>query len=244
MKKILICSLLLLISILGYSQQGYYYEDKFIELLPIESTKCFVIINDSDSNMLSSYDTLIRICENGYLLNSKDLANTKSIQYQSKIYTSNGKNSLIVLPTIILCLKDEQLSINQLSDSFPIEIERVSNTKYHLRCKVKSSYEVLQILSDIRQFEDVFWCEPDIIGGCRTTNPLYDQQYYLNNTGQNEGVVGVDINVEPAWNLADGTNIVVAVIDEGVDKNHEDLLYRVMDGYTNGSVRTAKVVRK
>ena len=30
MKKILICSLLLLISILGYPQQGYYYEGEFL----------------------------------------------------------------------------------------------------------------------------------------------------------------------------------------------------------------------
>lgn len=46
----------------------------------------------------------------------------------------------------------------------------------------------------------------------------------LNNTGQQGGVSGADINVVPAWDLTTGdTNMVVAVIDTGVNYNHQDL---------------------
>ena len=46
----------------------------------------------------------------------------------------------------------------------------------------------------------------------------------LQNTGQFGGIVGADINVTRAWDLTQGdTNMVVAVIDTGVNYNHQDL---------------------
>lgn len=46
----------------------------------------------------------------------------------------------------------------------------------------------------------------------------------LQNTGQLGGVAGADINVIRAWDLTQGdTNLVVAVIDTGVNYNHQDL---------------------
>ena len=37
-----------------------------------------------------------------------------------------------------------------------------------------------------------------------SNDPKYSQQWGLKNTGQNGGVVGMDINVEPAWNYSTG----------------------------------------
>ena len=56
-----------------------------------------------------------------------------------------------------------------------------------------------------------------------SNDPKYSQQWGLKNTGQNGGVVGMDINVEPAWNYSTGEGVVVAVIDEGIRLDHRDL---------------------
>lgn len=82
--------------------------------------------------------------------------------------------------------------------------------------------------------ECVLWCEPDMLSGYRLSNTLYNQQYYLKNTGQNGGTVGIDINVEPAWNLTNGNGVTIAVLDEGVDQYHEDFGNRILNGYTVG----------
>jgi subtilisin-like proprotein convertase family protein len=54
-------------------------------------------------------------------------------------------------------------------------------------------------------------------------DPLYDSQWYLNNTGQ-RGRAGIDINLLPVWGRYDGTGIVVAVNDDGVDLAHPDMV--------------------
>lgn len=55
-------------------------------------------------------------------------------------------------------------------------------------------------------------------------DPDYGQLWALNNTGQNGGTAGADISAEDAWDITTGSHdIVVGVIDTGVDYNHEDL---------------------
>ncbi|MBR1731512.1 MAG: S8 family serine peptidase, partial [Ruminococcus sp.] len=58
------------------------------------------------------------------------------------------------------------------------------------------------------------------------TNDTYSKyQWALENTGQNSGTAGADINAEGLWTKAAQADkeVVVAVIDTGIDFNHEDL---------------------
>ena len=57
----------------------------------------------------------------------------------------------------------------------------------------------------------------------------YDDQWHHVNVGQLNGLVGADHNVEAAWDVttggvtANGDTIVVAILDDGIDTDHEDL---------------------
>ncbi|MCP3982100.1 MAG: S8 family serine peptidase [bacterium] len=60
--------------------------------------------------------------------------------------------------------------------------------------------------------------------GAVPNDPMYSDQYALNNTGQTGGTPGADIDAEAAWDLTAGhSSIVVAVLDSGTDIDHEDL---------------------
>nr|WP_228084941.1 S8 family serine peptidase [Mucilaginibacter sp. JRF] len=55
-------------------------------------------------------------------------------------------------------------------------------------------------------------------------DPYFAQQWHYNNTGQNGGTPGADINLLKAWEVTKGTrNVIVAVHDVGLDVKHEDL---------------------
>ncbi|MGZ5052382.1 MAG: S8 family serine peptidase [Methylobacter sp.] len=59
-------------------------------------------------------------------------------------------------------------------------------------------------------------------------DPLFTDQWHLKNTGQTgrdnvAGKVGEDINVSRAWASATGKGIQIAIVDDGLDINHEDL---------------------
>jgi hypothetical protein len=58
-------------------------------------------------------------------------------------------------------------------------------------------------------------------------DPLLASQWYLSNTGQ-RGRPGIDINLQPVWGRYDGTGVVVAVNDDGVDLGHPDLLANLL----------------
>ena len=68
------------------------------------------------------------------------------------------------------------------------------------------------------------------------TDPLYQYQWHLNNTGQtnfatNAGTAGADLNVDTAIvSGITGNGIVVAVVDDGIEIAHEDLASNIISG--------------
>lgn len=59
-------------------------------------------------------------------------------------------------------------------------------------------------------------------------DPLATNQWHLRNTGQTNGVPGMDVRVTNVWaNNIRGTNIFIAIIDDGVQLNHPDLVANI-----------------
>jgi len=73
---------------------------------------------------------------------------------------------------------------------------------------------------------NVVYAEPNYrIKLCAVPNdPNFPDQWALNNTGQLGGVIDADIDANDAWDIATGDpNIIVAVLDTGIDYDHPDL---------------------
>ena len=92
--------------------------------------------------------------------------------------------------------------------------------------KVQKGRKVEEALHEYRKDPDVLYAEPNYIFEVQTTpnDPSFANLWGLHNTGQTSGTIDADINASEAWNITTGSpETIVAVIDTGVDYNHQDL---------------------
>ena len=221
-------------AIQAHAQLGYWYHNSFIELQAIDKSVLFVKNNAlKDFNIefsLKEKLELIRQINDGYIVRTESPEILMG-HFVSDIYKAENRdheNTIIVLPRIALQFK-KKVDVSSFIESYHnlISLEDIRRGTYIFSCNVSSSDEVLKIASELHNNRLVKWCDPEKIVKAATCNYLYPSQYYLNSTN------GIDINVEPAWNIISGdSNIVVAVIDCGVDTNHQDLSNCVLNGYT------------
>jgi thermitase len=78
---------------------------------------------------------------------------------------------------------------------------------------------------------NVEYAEPNGIAYADETpvDPLYSQQWALNNTGQTGGLKDKDIDASQAWNVTTGaSSAAIAIVDTGVHETHPDLAGHVI----------------
>lgn len=241
-----ICLFLLVMHVcLAHAQQGYWFQGKFIELESVKSHGYYVQLksnNISTPNLKSiikdkiKSEIVIPITDCGFLIKTKEAPINEDI-FVSDIYKSSCSDFIIILPSISFEINKGCSASNILEKYHDvISLKAIEGAVYRLDCHLPTSKEILELASLISKEKDIKWCEPVKMSNWRTTNTLYNKQYYLKNTGQNNGMPGIDINVEPAWNIVEGnSNITVAVIDEGIDFDHEDMANCIVNGYTVGN---------
>jgi len=118
-----------------------------------------------------------------------------------------------------------QVLIEKVGRQIPLSIKAV-NPAFEivegLRVAKVNPSDTSNALEALRARADVIYAEPNFVRRAMVApnDPKYSQMWGLNNTTY----PGNDIRAEQAWNITSGSrNVVVGVVDSGIDINHEDL---------------------
>ena len=162
----------------------------------------------------------------------QEMAMSPSVEYAYPLFiTKTGLDELILTDEIVarfspdygeeevsaFCAENDLSLVRKTRGPLNIYVLRLNSPKS------RSSFDAANSLNDKKA---IVWAEPNFLSKIKllTNDPLFPDQWHLNDTGQGGGKVDVDVDAPEAWALQTGSpDIVIAILDTGVDLDHEDL---------------------
>jgi len=219
----------------------YYYKGKKINIV-LDKTRSTVISEkeNASSTMRKSNDYIfedeIKNCLT--IVFPKELS---SEQYSEKLKYLNKEKDVVKANPNFLTITGKRIG---LSDYFYVKLHRnedynllveeakkkntivVEQNKfmplwYTLKITKKSEGNTLEIANQFYETKLFASSQPDFLSDDRfcSTDPMFNNLWGLKNTSH----PNIDINICKAWQISQGENIKVAVLDQGIFKEHIDL---------------------
>ncbi len=252
MKHLILLAFCILDSIFLYSQELSYWSGQNEIKLQTKNTEFFVCVKNTDNIKGLFKSTEIRKSGDYSLkelvLNKRNLsynnyvwavvpqrifneiAQTPDLLYFSSNYSSNIIGDNLQFSNLFY-VKLKQMSdttiLYDLARHYGVNV--VGNNRYMplwhtLLSTTLNTVELYNIFDETNLFASV---ELDLINAIKplcTSDPLFDDQWNLSNTGQYSNEEGFDIDYCHAMLRSMGSqSTIVAVIDEGVELNHQDI---------------------
>ena len=159
--------------------------------------------------------------------------------------TRSGMGDLMLLPKFTVRLDnnaDTESVFAALNKRFSITVERqlkLSGLVYSLNA-AGHGLEQFEVARQISQIEGVAWAEPQFFvkpqkAAFQPNDALFSQQWNLDNPGYRGSRCDADCDVREAWDasgagVTTGAGSVIAIIDDGVQLDHPDLVANIIQG--------------
>ncbi|MEM1324054.1 MAG: S8 family serine peptidase [Bacteroidota bacterium] len=218
------------------TQQQFFAEQ--VALLPLE-----------DSNVLPAPQVTIanltQLGDDGEVLAFlENLQKSEMVEYANHFLLHADGTLHGITDQLLVRLRNEgdYAKLAEMVKSYEAEVvaqNEFDPLLYHVQTNSQSTGNALYIANALHESGAFAYAEPDflrIMKRHNTNDPLVGSQWSLNNDGNNTsqygGTPGADMKVFNAWGTTTGSaSIKVAILDEGVDLNHPDLVANMLPGY-------------
>lgn len=168
------------------------------------------------------------------IFTGKDSQNSKELYKEGEalVLYKNGAVSSKKAALNALSIKDSvrvekfwQFETPDSSDN-QSEIRTMSNTQdISIGLVTSKTMSTKQLIAKLKKDDNVEIAEPNYrLQAEQTDDTYFSKQWALENIGQNGGTAGSSTNISSKWGNTTGSDeVVVAVVDTGVDYTHEDL---------------------
>ncbi len=164
------------------------------------------------------------------------------IKYSAPLFSSNGQTVAIIPEIVVRVIPGTgQDQLEALCQPLGLNIkERLefTDSEYLVEVLATDADNVFQAVEKLKQADIIEWAvpnvafQPQLLGQVIPNDTYFPKQWHLNNTGQSGGTPDADIDAPEAWEITTGDpNIIVAVLDQGVDTDHPDLINNIVAGY-------------
>lgn len=189
------------------------------------------------------------------LSNLKKLTPTAAIKYNrvEPVLLYADSTMQVCDGTVIVQLSDTTTQgIHEIFKDYDIKdslIPEFNNNKiYNITFNTLNTQQIFDLIDKFNQDKRIAFIEPNFYRFIKpqTIDPYYSDQWNINNTGSYPGTANADMEVDSAWNVISyqlnsplGYVPKVAVLDEGVQLNHPDLVNNLLPGHnsTDGSIQ-------
>jgi len=157
----------------------------------------------------------------------KVLKKDREIQFAGRVLCdSKSKSPVLYTENFFVKFDDEQSrnACRKVLKSYGLTIKReleYSRNAYFVGAPEGTGVKIFKIAEDLLNNESVELCHPELIKRVRARQ-AFPQQWHLRKTTIDGQVVNAHANVEAAWAVAVGEGTIVAVIDNGIDIDHEE----------------------
>ncbi|MGD2066653.1 MAG: S8 family serine peptidase [Candidatus Bathyarchaeota archaeon] len=163
--------------------------------------------------------------------NVQTLSKRPEIEAIFPIVVDNEGNERYFLPgEITVQFKDKISETDQkrIIKELNCSVLKKQFTPGYYTLKLPKGKDLFEAIEEFNARDEILFAEPSNVG---YNDALYipddsdfTQQWYLHNTGQTGGTPDADVDAPEAWNIERGdSDVVIAIIDTGVDLNHPDI---------------------
>ncbi|MTI22300.1 T9SS type A sorting domain-containing protein [Fulvivirga sp. RKSG066] len=173
-----------------------------------------------------------KLSEKEYSAYLKELKAFGAITHASPYFSNANEDKIGLSEYFYVKLRNEK-DFGRLSKlAVDLRAEVVGQNKfmplwYTLKTNNDSKLNALEMANRFYESKMFEHSEPDLMVDdleYDPNDPLFTDQWGLENTSQYGGTAGIDINALDAWEISKGSrDVIVAVLDHGFEMNHPDL---------------------